>query len=77
MLGLRRGTVFLSKVMVISEGGLDYKAVRISVRRLLLTRASVVSRASPHCVSSRASEEHVVMVPHCEKSGTGKRKGRV
>jgi hypothetical protein len=27
--------------MVISEGGLDYKAVRISVRRLLLTRASV------------------------------------
>jgi hypothetical protein len=44
MLGLRRGTVFLSKVMVISEGGLDYKAVRISVRRLLLTRASVVLR---------------------------------
>jgi hypothetical protein len=45
-LGLRRGTVFLSKVMVISEGGLDYKAVRISVRRLLLTRASVRTQYS-------------------------------
>jgi hypothetical protein len=46
MLGLRRGTVFLSKVMVISEGGLDCKAVRISVRRLLLTRASVLNEES-------------------------------